>query len=388
MEARFLSVAGGYQRLECLPLSMSFSGYITGPLLRNRLFFMVLLVSCSGAGTSVQQPDLIKGVYGNPAALWEAGYDFPGLGINAVFVRAISLSPEFVKLARAEQVKVFVEFPVLNGKTYLQAHPEAWPITASGERAEPADWFMGICPTDTAFKNHRVRELSGILTDYSVDGIFLDYFHWHAQFETPAPILPETCFCNRCIGLFEQYGALRVPGSSTSDRAAWILAEQDSLWRKWRSAVLLDWATTLKQVIQADSDSLMMGIFHCGWLPHEHKGALYKNLGIDLPALATVADVLSPMLFHQMKNRPVSWVADYMAWLGQQPWAGGISAPKFWPIVQGNDQPSKLSAASFDTVLRAALKYPSSGVMPFSAESIAGDSAKLSVLRKLYIANR
>lgn len=346
--------------------------------------FFFLFSACVESGKGMRQPDFIKGVYGNPAALWDKGYNFQSLGMNAVFVRSGSLTPEFVERSRREQVKIFVEFPVLNGKEYLTRHPEAWPITEKGERAVPADWFMGICPTDSGFKNERFNALSQLLTAFKVEGVFLDYFHWHAQFETPHPILPETCFCERCIGLFEKFGAVNVPSGKTSIRAQWILQYAEPAWRRWRGTVLTDWAIEAKALIKSFNTDLLMGIYHCGWFPADHDSALYKNLGIDLPALASVADVLSPMLFHQMKARPVSWVRDYMKWLGKQDWATGSSAPKFWPIVQGHNNPGKVSSADFKKVLEFGALYPSTGVMPFSAESIAGDTAKMKVLKGFY----
>ena len=111
--------------------------------------------------------------------------------------------------ARKEGVRIYVEFPVLNGKEYLEAHPEACPITDKGERAGPADSFMGICPTDPGFRSDRQKALASLLSAYAVDGIWLDYFHWHAQFERPDPILPETCFCERCLHLFENFASLK-----------------------------------------------------------------------------------------------------------------------------------------------------------------------------------
>jgi len=344
----------------------------------------IQLLACVSSTKTVGRDTLIKGVYGNPAALWKAGYDFSSLGINAVFIRSGSLNQEFIDRSKKEGVKIYVEFPVLNGKEYLSKHPDAWPITEKGNRAEPADWFMGICPTDPGFKADRQQALASILSSYSVDGIWLDYFHWHAQFETPNPILPETCFCERCMGLFENYAGLRLPEGPISDRANWILRNQEAVWRKWRTGVLVEWADVLNKQVKSVNGSLLTGIYHCGWMPAEHDSALYKKLGLDLAALSTRADVLSPMLFHQLKGRPVSWVGEYMNWLSGQSWLKDAGAPKIWPIVQGYNGTGKVSTEEFKKVLEFGLLPPSTGVMPFSAESIVGDTAKLRVLRELY----
>src|SRR6185295_14699956 len=115
-----------------------------------------------------KQPDLpfIKVVYGNPAALLSEAHTFQKLGVNAVFVRSASLNERFFNAAKQEGVRVYVEFPTLNGEEYLAQHPAAWPINEKGERAPQADWFMGICPTDQGFRDYRFQQLRTILTQF------------------------------------------------------------------------------------------------------------------------------------------------------------------------------------------------------------------------------
>ena len=163
------------------------------------LLFLVFSFTIAANAQHRDRASFVKGVYGDPAAFLKNGMTFRALGINSIFVRSVSLDEELFGSARKEGVRVYVEFPTLNGEEYLQAHPEAWPIDQNGERASQADWFMGICLTDSGFKNYRQEQLKALLQQYAVDGIWLDYLHWHAQFETPEPILPETCFCDRCV---------------------------------------------------------------------------------------------------------------------------------------------------------------------------------------------
>jgi hypothetical protein len=56
----------------------------------------------------------------------------------------------------------------------------------------------------------------------------MDYVHWHAQFEEPEPILPETCFCKNCIKSFEAAAGIDVPDRVTSEQADWILKMHDN----------------------------------------------------------------------------------------------------------------------------------------------------------------
>ncbi|MFW5916560.1 MAG: hypothetical protein ACOCTM_03715 [Bacteroidota bacterium] len=61
---------------------------------------------------------------------------------------------------------------------------------------------MGVCPTDPEFREYRFNQLRELLSNYELNGIWMDYVHWHAQFEEPEPILPETCFCDNCLKNF------------------------------------------------------------------------------------------------------------------------------------------------------------------------------------------
>jgi hypothetical protein len=347
------------------------------------VFTFGMLVGC---GTRDDKPsrDFVKGIYGNPATLLKAGYTFDELGVNAVFVRSVSLNPEFYAAARQQGCKVYVEFPTLLGKDYLVHHPEAWPLNQRGERAPAADWFMGICPTDSAFSMHRANQLKTILTDYQVDGIFLDYFHWHAQFETPDPILPETCFCNRCTGLFSAHIGEDIPGDSVSDKAEWILSNRDAEWRRWRNSVLQGWAADMKDIVKAMQPHALLGIYHCGWYASDYDSALYRVLGIDVPSMAAVADVLSPMLFHRMKDRPVNWVGEYLAWMDNVTNAGKNGKPLVWPIVQAHNQPGVVTPEEFRAVMQEGMRHPSSGIMMFSDFALVEDSLKVKVMRELY----
>jgi hypothetical protein len=348
------------------------------------ILFSVSTLSCQTPNQTIEETEFIKGVYGNPATLLKAGYRFDSLGMNAVFVRRISLNQEFYKTAKEQGVKVFVEFPTLNGKEYLQDHPDAWPINEKGEEEPPADWFMGICPTHEGFKEYRKNQLLDILDNFAVDGIFLDYVHWHAQFETKTPILPETCFCDRCTGKFGKEIQQAIPGGTIPEKASWILANQDSEWRNWRAGILNSWVEDLGAILKEHQPESKLGVFYCSWYPTDYDSALFRVLGIDPAALAKRADVLSPMLFHQMKDRQTTWVGDHIAWLGKLTQTEKNGNTLIWPIVQAHNNPGIVSPDEFEAVMKEGMKSPSSGIMMFSDQSLVENPEKVKVMKKLY----
>lgn len=348
------------------------------------ILFSITSLSCQAPNQSKEEAEFIKGVYGNPATLLKAGYRFDSLGMNAVFVRSISLNQEFYNTAKEQGVKIFVEFPTLNGKEYLQENTNAWPINENGEKEPPADWFMGICPTHQGFKEYRSNQLREILNNYQVDGIFLDYVHWHAQFETTEPILPETCFCDRCTGDFGKEIQQEIPGESIPEKASWILANQDKEWRNWRASILNGWVEDLGKILKEQQPEAKLGVFYCSWFPTDYDSALHRILGIDPAALAERADVLSPMLFHHMKGRPTAWVGEYTDWLGKTIQAEKSSKTLIWPIVQAHNNPGIISPDEFRQVMIEGSKSPSSGIMMFSDQSLVSEPEKVEVMKELY----
>jgi hypothetical protein len=349
----------------------------------------ISFLSCGESEIPEQSDDIsfTKGVYGNPGTLLEAGYAFDELGLNAIFVRSISLNKVLFETAKDQNVQVYVEFPTLLGRNYVEDHPGAWPIDETGEKSPPADWFMGVCPTDPDFKEYRSAQLRKILDKYEIGGIFLDYVHWHAQFESADPILPETCFCDRCTTKFSDDYGLDIPETDIAERAQWILKNADPLWREWRNRVLNEWMMDMKEIVKEKQPEALVGIFYCSWFPEDHDGALYNTLGIDVEAFAEIADVLSPMMFHKMKGRPPGWVSEYTSWLGNLIETSVEDKPLVWPIVQAHDSPTEVSPEEFRQVMVEGSKPPSTGIMMFSDQSLLDNSEKIEVMRQFYIDN-
>jgi hypothetical protein len=324
-----------------------------------------------------------KGVYGDPGILVKGNPSFTSLGINALFVRSTSLTPALYHAAREEGIRIYAEFPVLNGQEYLTRHPEAWPINEKGEPAPPAEWFTGICPTDSGFREYRREQLKTLLQEFRVDGVWLDYLHWHAQFETPDPVLPETCFCNRCIKQFGEDMAIEIPSGNKVMRAAWILEKSDSSWRQWRSMIINSWVRDLKGILKGSNQDGLLGIYYCSWYPEEFEGALYRNLGLDLLALAQIADVFSPMLYHGMMEKPPAWVGEYVKWLVGSGITNG-EKPLIWPIVQAHNKPGVITTEEFRQIMWSGSRSPASGIMMFTIQDLLGHPGKLEVMKDLY----
>jgi hypothetical protein len=344
--------------------------------------FVFLLISCN------QEPEReieTRGVYGHPQPLWDKGYNLPDLGINSIFVHSGSIHKEMIDRAHAEGIKVYAEFATLNGKNYVEEHPEAWAINEKGEQVEAASWFMGVCPTEPGFRKYRFNLLRELLSEFNIDGVWMDYVHWHAQFEEPEPILPETCFCDHCLASFSKDTGLEIPEGATSDKAQWILKNHDSEWRNWRCKVILDWTVEIRNIINEMKPGILLGIYHCPWTDEEFDGARRRILGLDYDLLRGFFDVFSPMVYHARMGREPAWVEENISWFCTTMNIQNGGTPKVWPIVQAYNNPYTMSANEFETVLEGGLTSNSSGVMMFTTRAVADDEEKVEVMKNIYL---
>lgn len=326
----------------------------------------------------------IRGIYGSPNPFWNKDIRLDHLNVNAIFLNWHIIDAKLMERAMQEGVKVFAEFPVLNGKGYVEKHPEAWAVDRYGKKVEPASWFMGVCPTETGFRQFRMTELRQLLKRFDLSGIFMDYLHWHAQFEEPEPILPETCFCQNCIRTFESSARIEVPGQSTEEQADWILANHDKVWREWRCSVIAGWVRDTRIILKQESPDALLGIYHCPWYDDEFNGARYRILGLDYDLLKGITDVFSPMVYHGRMGRKPEWVKENIEWFSKKIDAKPGSFPKIWTIVQAYDDPVKISAREFEQVLRYGAEAGSTGVMMFTTNAVAESPEKTETMKKVY----
>ena len=341
----------------------------------------------AAADDTVTIPVQIRGTYAHPRAFWERGARLDDYGVNAVFVHADGLDTATVERARAEGCLVFAEFATLNGKygDYVASHPEAHPIDDQGQPVPPATWFLGACPTDPGFRAFRMQALRRLVTSVDVDGVWMDYLHWHAQFEDPYPIFVKTCFNGSCVAAFEAHTGLRVEGATTAERSRWVFMNAARQWEDWRVSVLVDWAREIRQIVKEHRPQALVGNYQVAWKDEDLGGVRRRCLGLDFRALAPQVDVFSPMIYHGRSGKSPEYVRQYIEYFSEtyDVHTEPGRFPRLWPIVQAHDEP-RISPEEFGRVLEYGLTGRSSGVMMFTIGSVARDDGKMAVLRRVY----
>ncbi len=330
------------------------------------------------------------GAYAHPGEFWKTGARLDDYGVNAVFIRSLELDEATVERARAEGCKVYAEFATLNGRygDYVQQHPDAHPIDDSGRPAPPATWFMGVCPTHDGFRQFRMDALRKLLTRFELDGIWMDYTHWHAQFEDPYPLLLKTCFSDSCLRAFEAWAKLTVAGDTPAHKARWIFHHAAKPWEDWRVHVIVEWAKEIRAITKAIRPQALIGIYHTAWKDEDLSGVRRRCLGLDFDALAPHVDIFSPMIYHGRSGKPLDYVKEFVDYLGAKPWIKTAPGayPQIWPIVQAHDDP-RVTPAEFESVLTQGLGGRSTGVMMYTIGSVAQNAEKMAVMKRVYQAH-
>jgi len=341
----------------------------------------------------------IRGAYSSPQSFWAKGLRLDENGINAIFVHSGAIDEAVVQRARSEGAKVFAEFATLNGSDWLtrregdrevpvEEHAEAWPIDSKGQRSPRQTWFLGVCPTNKVFLNSRLQALEELVTRQKLDGIWLDYLHWHAQFEDPKPHLPETCFNESCVRIFQEETGIAVKGSNPLEWAQDILRNHQGNWRDWRCVTLINLARRYREVLWQHAPHLILGNYQCGWRDDEYGGARRDILGLDLGKMSEIFDVMSPMLYHGRSGHSTRWVGQNVTWLCQHLKLKGNAQEKLkvWPIVQAWDDPEgqKVSPGDFEKVLLNGASGGATGVMMFTLAAVAENDQKLAAMKRVY----
>jgi hypothetical protein len=362
----------------------------------TRLHQVTVLLALSLAGTPLQAQSpahgsaaVVRGIYGGvPQEILDSGRSLREFGVDAVWLGSGSITAERLALLRAQGVQVYAEFNTLHVAEFIRAHPDAAPIGIDGRASPPPDGWQGICPTHEGYRRERMAAFATLLERFAIDGVWLDYHHSHASWEQAVPNLPETCFCDRCLGRFQQATGIALPAGATRERIDLVRSAHREAWTRWRLGVFTDWVREFDSIRDAVRPTALLGTFHNPWTDDDLDGARLKTLAIDLRAQAAYIDVFSPMPYHARFDHAddPGWISRQIRWLGQ--YLGVTGAPgerhRIWPIVQIADWGEPVPVAQVDTVLREGAKAPATGVMVFAWSGLRKAPDKIEAIGRTF----
>ncbi|HUW55892.1 MAG TPA: hypothetical protein VMZ92_04605 [Planctomycetota bacterium] len=328
--------------------------------------------------TVAKRPHIeIRGIYGGmPEELMTDGRKLTDSGINAVFMHSGAITAERVGRLHDHGAKVFAEFNSMHHERYLEENPDAAPVGTDGEVCPPPEGWQGICPTHPGYRVSRMQEFRRLLETCDLDGIWLDYHHSHASWERAEPVMPDTCFCGRCVERFR-----RDTGETHAE-------PQSDAWVRWRCDLFTDWVREYREIRDAVRPAALFGTFHNPWSDDDRDGARLKKLAIDLRAQAEHLDVFSIMPYHARfgHSGDVDWISRQVSWLGRYLGIEGKPGErhKIWPIVQLSDWGEPVDPSEVAAVMDHATRPPATGVTIFAWDGIRRSLGKVRALTGFY----
>ena len=319
----------------------------------------------------------------DPDALFR---DWKRLGIDTAFVSTkLAESDTFIPAARRAGIRTFVITPVFFNPEYLAAHPDAWAITGRGEKAKN-DWVEFVCPSDEAYRQERARYVLSLLEKRRPDGLSIDFIRHFVFWEMVRPDgridpLDTTCFCARCVGRFERETGLELPAvAKASPRAAadWLLAHEPEKWTRWRAGLITSWVEGVAREARRIAPGVKINLHLVPWGESDYENGPMRVVGQDVPALARLADYVSPMCYAHMLYRDPAWVGRVTRDL-----AARVTVPVLPSIeVKESYRKEPLTKEFFAAALDEALAPPSAGVVFWSWPPLSEDAARQEILAR------
>lgn len=152
---------------------------------------------------------------------------------DAVFIGSkFATTNNIIKLRKVLPVKsqVNVEIGIFAGKDKIEKYSDALPVESRGG-LQNVDWYYGVCPTHDEVRRHcldKIRHLSSL----DIDGIWLDFIRYPSRWEKL--VLMDTCYCDRCISLFESFIGEKIVKSSRKGKIKQIKKMYLGKWFEFR----------------------------------------------------------------------------------------------------------------------------------------------------------
>lgn len=212
--------------------------------------------------------------------------------------------------------------------TNTQDH-DSWAITEYGEpaweKSPSGAWLKMICPNDgrrylnsggiKSYRKQRIQEICQQLLKFNPDGISLDFLRYFTYWEGVRPnnrkqMLIDTCFCTRCLGLFEESIHHKLPSElrNTRQKANWIKRHAHLAWIHFKTKTVTTFAYELKQAMHAIAPHSLINLHSVPWTKSEFNGAQSAILGQSLSSLAGALNWISPMTYTGLTQRQSAWI--------------------------------------------------------------------------------
>jgi hypothetical protein len=321
-----------------------------------------------------------KGDFDQLAVKWES------MGINTAFVStSLAADVNFRQALKERDIKVFIIFPVFLNPEILKGDTTLYAILNTGEKARQ-EWVEFVCPSRIGYRNHMIRQLSGLTGELDPDGISIDFIREFTYWEKIYPerdfrTIERACYCDSCLKNFTAGIGISIPDSciSTHEKAQWIENNYSSSWNQYRCELITSMIRQLSEAAHRIKSEVMINVHVVPWRENDFGGANIRVAAQDLKEIAPLTDFISPMCYSQMLDRDAEWISDVVTDNNNR--AKGMVLPSIQVYPYYIDR--RFTSEDFRQCIQEALKPPSCGVVFFSWPLFEQDSARMDVVTEV-----
>lgn len=305
------------------------------------------------------------------------------LNLDSVFTgfnNATKQNIESLKKEKSNDFEIYVDVGVFAGADLLGKYPDAKPVEVTGKETTNG-WYTGLCPTHEGVRSAALDKVERA-TKKDIDGIWLDFIRYPMHWEEKNPEVLDTCYCDRCLKLFEEYigepiSGVGGEGNDLENLALHIDGSYYHEWLEFKTGQITSFVEDARKIIDESAKKIKLGFFAIPWTDKEYGAGIKRIMGQDFDKLSGLVDIFSPMLYHKMLEKDVSWVGEMIDYFWQ------VGKP-FLPLIQTEDKPTKLVQKEFEDALTLATKKPSFGVCAFYFDDLIKSNEKFETLEKFF----
>ncbi len=247
------------------------------------------------------------------------------------------------------------------------------PVTAAGTLRPQMEWYRGIIPTDRTYVDALIHTCREAATQVALDVFVLDFIrwplHWELELRDGAEVI-DSSFDRITLGRFRDETAVEIPVDDPVVAAQVLSGERLREWTMFKCQVITDIVERITAEIRRVRPELTLGAFIIPGDDEQRR----RYAGQDVRALAQHLDVLLPMTYHAILQRPVSWVHDVVSEIRRQ------AATSVTPVIQvtadpkiayGNDWGTPFTPVVFGDAIDAGLRAGGRGFVVFPAHGLS-----------------
>src|SRR3989338_2650784 len=294
--------------------------------------------------------------------------------LSGISLDSIMISP---KLCNAQSisdlrkthknVEIYADFPVFCGEELLKSFPDAIPIEAFGKDLIK-EGLTFVCPTHLGVRQYLIKELAK-LVKLDINGVWLDCARYPTVWDKSNPIIYDTCYCKRCISLFEKHIGEKIVGTTLEDKFLHIDGSYYIEWLRFKCDQITSIVELARKTITNSKKEMKLGIFVVPWEDSEYSAGIKRILGINIEQISPLVETVSPMLYHKMCGKDVEWVKEKVNYY----W--NLGKP-FLPLIQTGD----VSLDEFKKSMEFAILKPSAGVCVFYLDDLIKQREKVDIV--------